>query len=367
MRESASSLPRYLPLRTVFTVQDSLPHRSFLAVQLLLFLSLCFLYTRSGSQVIDTGESSVIAPLASGSLLLDGAAVGGRYFVVGERGHILVSTDGEGWKQVMVPTRSTLTCVYFIDEHTGWAVGHDAVILRTSDGGNRWNVVHYAPEEQKPLFDVWFRDAQYGIAVGAYGYYLVTRDGGNSWNMTEFNVSGKARMDESDREAEPVGDEFTGQYQLHLYDIAMSDSGYLYIAAEAGRIYRSGDSGVSWEELPSPYAGTLFGVLPSGADTVFVYGLRGHLYRSDNAGTTWRQLQTGTTEMLTDAMRVSDGKLVITGLGGAFLVSDDDGASFTLQQQENRKGYSAIMEKDAANLITVGDGGISRIQLTGDH
>ena len=122
------------------------------------------------------------APLAIDSLLLDGAAAGSRLVVVGERGHILVSTDdGASWTQAEVPTRALLTAVHMHDERTGWAVGHDAVILRTGDGGETWTLVHQAPEEELPLLDVWFRDERTGFAVGAYGYFLATDDGGETW------------------------------------------------------------------------------------------------------------------------------------------------------------------------------------------
>ena len=127
------------------------------------------------------GEA-VEAPLAIESLLLDGAAVGSRLVVVGERGHILVSADdGASWTQARVPTRVLLTAVHMHDERTGWAVGHDAVILRTGDGGETWTLVHQAPEEELPLLDIWFRDEHAGYAVGAYGYFLVTEDGGDTW------------------------------------------------------------------------------------------------------------------------------------------------------------------------------------------
>ena len=125
---------------------------------------------------------AVKAPLAVESLLLDGAVAGSRLVVVGERGHILVSTDdGASWTQAEVPTRVLLTAVHMHDEHTGWAVGHDAVILRTGDGGETWTLVHQAPEEELPLLDVWFRDERTGFAVGAYGYFLATEDGGETW------------------------------------------------------------------------------------------------------------------------------------------------------------------------------------------
>ena len=104
-------------------------------------------------------QSAIQARLAPQSLLLDGASAGARLVVVGERGHVLVSADGgASWQQARVPVRSLLTAVHMHDARIGWAVGHDAVILRTGDGGMTWRVAHYAPKEERPLLDVWFRD-----------------------------------------------------------------------------------------------------------------------------------------------------------------------------------------------------------------
>ena len=129
-----------------------------------------------------SAEEALEAPLAIESLLLDGAVAGERLVVVGDRGHVLVSTDrGESWEQARVPVRALLTALHMHDERIGWAVGHDAVILRTADGGETWELVHHAPEEERPLLDVWFRDARRGFAVGAYGYFLATGDGGATW------------------------------------------------------------------------------------------------------------------------------------------------------------------------------------------
>jgi len=55
----------------------------------------------------------------------------------------LVSDDGgAGWRQVPVPTRTMLTGVTFVDDSLGFAVGHDSVILHTSDGGKIWERQH---------------------------------------------------------------------------------------------------------------------------------------------------------------------------------------------------------------------------------
>ena len=62
-------------------------------------------------------EFSVKAPLATRSLLLDGVSVDGLMVAVGERGHILISENqGQSWRQANVPTRATLTGVFFHDQ-----------------------------------------------------------------------------------------------------------------------------------------------------------------------------------------------------------------------------------------------------------
>ena len=110
-------------------------------------------------------EEAVKAPLAVESLLLDGAVAGSRLIVVGERGHILISTDdGASWTQAEVPTRVLLTAVHMHDERIGWAVGHDAVILRTGDG--RRDLDPDAPGAARKSFrllDVWFRGRAHGV------------------------------------------------------------------------------------------------------------------------------------------------------------------------------------------------------------
>lgn len=64
------------------------------------------------------------------------ARQGERLIAVGPRGLILASTDAAAtWKQVASPVATDLVSVKFQDANTAWAVGHDAVALRTLDGG----------------------------------------------------------------------------------------------------------------------------------------------------------------------------------------------------------------------------------------
>jgi len=287
-------------------------------------------------------EVSVMAPLASKSLMLDAVALDDRLVAVGERGHILMSEDGgASWRQVEVPTRTMLTAVSFIDSQVGIAVGHDSVILRTTDGGDTWEIVYSAPEEEAPLFDVWFADADNGIAIGAYGSHYLTTDGGMTWNF------------------EPLGDT-----DWHLHEVARAENGKRYIAAEAGYVYRSDDDGETWVELSSPYEGSYFGVLPLQDDVVLLFGLRGHLFRSEDAGENWEEIPTETVALLTNGIRLSDGTVVVVGLGGTVLISADGGRTFSFHQQAGRRGISAVVETTDGSVLMVGEFGVRTAAVT---
>jgi photosystem II stability/assembly factor-like uncharacterized protein len=289
-------------------------------------------------------QPAVPARLAPRALLLDATRRGGSIVAVGDRGHILVSRDsGASWTQGAVPTRALLTAVWMHDEQLGWAAGHDETILRTRDGGANWELVHSNPEAERPLLDLWFADAEHGLAIGAYGAMLATADGGTTWE--------ERRLGEDD---------------FHLNQIAAAADGTLFIAAEAGHLYRSGDGGATWQGLPSPYAGSFFGILPLSDGALLAFGLRGHLFRSADRGATWTAVDTGTLATLTTAIEPSPGNVVVAGLAGAVARSSDGGRTVTTVQLPDRRGSAAILDAggagNAAGLMLFGEGGARRLE-----
>ena len=327
---------------------SELRHASWLAPAICLMLLAQAGAGAEPAAIRDT-DPTVEAPLAIESLLLDGAVAGSRLVVVGERGHILISDDdGASWKQAEVPTRVLLTAVHMHDERTGWAVGHDAVILRTGDGGETWTLVHQAPEEELPLLDIWFRDERTGFAVGAYGYFLATEDGGETWTSRtisedDFHLNALVPVAERSSESQPA------------------PSQRLYIAAEAGVAYRSEDAGKTWRELPSPYAGSWFGGLALDGNQVLLTGLRGHLFRSEDGGDTWAEVATGTHATLTGAIRLPSGSIVITGLEGSVLTSEDGGRSVSVRRLPSREGISAALPLADGGVLLIGEFGVRRL------
>jgi photosystem II stability/assembly factor-like uncharacterized protein len=339
--------------------------RGFAALAAPLLALSCLSAVAAGPAEDAAAEPSWIAPLATKSLLLDLARAGSRVFAVGERGHVLYSDDeGNSWTQVQVPISANLTAVFFLDDRLGWAVGHDETILRTIDGGVTWERVHFAPEAKQPLLDVWFADARRGLAVGAYGTVYASDDGGETWTRQPFEpvelapaAAGGSEEDLGFEEQMDLGIDF------HLNAIVPGPSGRLYLAAEAGRLYRSDDQGASWRELPSPYDGSFYGILPLEGDALLAFGLRGHVFRSEDGGGTWTQAQTGTTALLHSAARFPAGTVVIAGTTGVLLTSADDGRSFGFSQQDDRKGFAAVLAARDGGLIVAGETGVRRLPL----
>jgi photosystem II stability/assembly factor-like uncharacterized protein len=314
-----------------------------------LLLALC----PAGPANAASPDQAWIMPKADQSLLLDIVHRDGRWVVVGERGHILVSGDAESWTQVPAPTRVMLTAVDIGEGGTGFAVGHDATILRTRDNGESWEKVYENPEEQAPFLDVVVVDADHAVAVGAYGLYVETFDGGGSW---EERILEPRELGAPEAGSEGTDDEFF--YDFHLNDIEIADSGRWYIAAEAGTVYRSDDGGETWLRLPSPYEGSFFGVLPMDGDNLFLFGLQGRLYRSRDAGEDWRRIETGTDATLSSGLRLDDGRALITGYAGILLNNVDAEGNVARVRLKNRPGLSGAYLLNDGRLLSVGEGGV---------
>ncbi|MDF2488444.1 MAG: hypothetical protein K0S77_1066 [Pseudomonas sp.] len=290
-------------------------------------------------------QYSVESAKASQSLMLDAVHAGARLVAVGDRGHILFSDDqGNTWTQARVPTRQLLTAVFFIDDKRGWAVGHDAQILASVDGGATWTKQFEDLAREAPLLDVMFLDARHGFAVGAYGALLETLDGGQHW--------------------QDVAERLDNEEQLHLNAIAAVKDAGLFIVGEQGSMFRSSDNGQTWSRVTGPYAGSLFGVIGTTQPrTLLAFGLRGNLLRSTDFGDSWQPIELkaarGQLEFgLASATLLDDGSLVLVGNGGSVLRSHDDGQTFSVFNRADRIALAGVSGLADGGLLLVGQGGV---------
>jgi len=309
---------------------------------------------------------SVKAPLASKSLLLDITHIGQeKLVVVGEHGHILLSTDGQEWQQANVPVQTTLTSVFFFNTQLGWAVGHDATILHTKDAGLTWQVQQYKPELEKPLLDIVFKSPLEGLAIGAYGLFFRTNDGGKTW-QNEFHdefllpddVDYLAELKQEDEEA--YLDE-ASSILPHFNRLAI-DGRTLYMVGEIGLIAKSNDFGVNWQPFDEIYQGSFFDIARTQKGNLLVAGLRGHVFRSLQNGTPWQQRATKTTALINDIVLANKNRIFLLANNGTLLESVDDGLSYRQRMQKDGKALIAGVWFNG-KLIVVSDISIKVISL----
>lgn len=256
--------------------------------------------------------------------LLAAARAGNRIVAVGDHGVVLLSDDGKTYRQAKsVPVRALLTSVQFVDPQRGFAAGHDGVVLGTRDGGETWTLLRATPGVEQPVLSFHFDSPDHGIAVGLYGWAIETQDGGRTWTERHIGAG-----DDADR---------------HLYHVFASANGTLFVAAEAGTLYRSADGGKSWDTLATGNKGSLWYGTALVDSTLLVCGMRGHLYRSNDDGRTWRAVDAHTTQSLTGIAQLSDGSVVVAGTAGTLLRSTDGGATFTFTQRAQQEPLTAVV------------------------
>ncbi|MCM2459072.1 glycosyl hydrolase [Pseudomonas sp. CG7] len=307
-------------------------------------------------------QPAIHSTMATQSVMLSVARAGQRLVAVGERGFIIVSDDnGATWRQVGSPVSVTLVKVRFIDHTQGWAVGHAGIVLHSTDGGMTWakqldgiqaaeieleqarrDTDGQAPERlslaqqlmdegpDKPLLDVLFLDARNGWVVGAYGLVFVTHDGGLSWQSIRSRVEN------------PNG--------LHLYGIAQVGTD-VFMTGEQGTLLRSSDTGQSFEALPPPYEGTIFGLAVTDNHSILAFGLRGKAFESRDRGETWKRLDTLQPVTLTSGLRLDDGSVLLADESGRVLRFADGDTQATALQISQPRYFTGMTQAANGDLI----------------
>lgn len=313
--------------------------------------------------------------------LLSVARAGNAMIGVGLHGLIQRSTDdGRTWRQVDSPVSSDLVQVRFRDERNGWVVGHDALVMRTTDGGDSWQVqldgrrlltllnAYYGPRAEKgdeaaslvlrevamaastsatpdvlaaPFLDVMFNEHGSGFVVGAFGMLLHSADNGQSW--------------------EPWIERSDNDRRMHLYGLAQH-AGAFYIAGEQGLLLRLDGQQQRFVKIDTPYTGTYFGVRAFD-HLLLAYGLRGNLLASRDDGQQWQPVETRLNSSLVSI--VEQGNALIVVSQGGQLVSVDRQSLQVSPLTDARVGevYAATATKQAGSLVVTRFSGAKVIDI----
>jgi len=358
----------------------------------ILFLKLVLFLTFSNVSVAQTSVNNSFkdtlalpAMRVGGALKLEQqpilavAVVGKKIVGVGLRGLIVLSDDGGAtWRQAQVPVQSDLTALSFPTQTRGWVVGHDGVILTTSDMGETWikqydgkiaatalpeyyqkriaagdaSMQRYLDQTRLnatvpaslPYLGVYFKNEQVGYVVGSFGSIIMTQDGGKTW--------------------EPLLHQIDNEQFFNLNDIQPIGS-TLYIVGERGIIWKLDPMKQRFVSLSTGYLGSFFSIAGHGGDMLLAVGLGGTAFRSVDAGATWHQVQLGTSMNLTSISTTADGQRpLIVSQDGEVFIGDADWKTFhALPIKQPMVFASSIVAYASEQLILVGYRGIKGEQL----
>jgi hypothetical protein len=124
------------------------------------------------------------------------------------------------------PVATRLNDIVFSDSSAGFAVGDGGVILKTADAGDSWTLL--ASGTTKNINALAVTDGGDVWAVGDNGTILCSQNKGDGW--LAMNIASDTR---------------------DLYDVEFRDT-LGYITGEGGKILKTMDRGISWQEY-SPF------------------------------------------------------------------------------------------------------------------
>lgn len=163
-----------------------------------------------------------------------------------------------------------LLSVYFTDKNNGWATGtaytYGGEIIKTTDGGDTWNLNYVFGNPFRP-HNLLFTNVDNGFVIGGEqlgGKIIKTTNSGKDWYEIHVGPS--------------------NIYDTFL-DISFSDPQNGLICSQDGRLFRTNDEGENWNEVYTGKSGSFYAIV----DRKPRYWIAGEQFiiSSPDAGVNW--------------------------------------------------------------------------------
>ena len=257
--------------------------------------------------------------------------------VVGDGGTILKSTNGGmGWTPINSGTSEMFysLCVNGTDVY---ACGQNGVILKSIDEGDSWTDV--SPGTGGHVFKMFFTSPTTGYAVGTQAYIHKTTNGGASWTTTYDYDSG-----------------ISEDFQLRSIYFTDANNGYIVgknSFATQAILVRTTNGGATW--IPQVVLGTHYVDIEFlNSDTGFILSQNpgsnmSVIFKTINGGTTWN-FQTTLPKAQTDIAFPSFNVGYTCGLNGTIFKSTN--INLSIEDLENGTELS-VYPNPSAGKITI--------------
>jgi len=173
------------------------------------------------------------------------------------------------WTQIPLGTSVELFDLHFISVDTGWVVGRNSTVLKTTNGGIYWTPQQVSVSAE--ITSVYFVNANIGWASCSNGVIIKTTNGGGNWVQKPSGINEVI-----------YGIYFTSDME----GVAVSASwynGYPHL----GRILKTTDGGETSSIRITDYYDGLIDVFFIDKNQGWACGSRGTIYKTLDGGNTW--------------------------------------------------------------------------------
>lgn len=249
------------------------------------------------------------------------------------------------WTEISTPTSSDLYTGHFPSPAVGYMAGLNGTVIKTTDGGNNWEIKNNGIPSSKAIYSIFFSDDNRGIAVGNFGTAYQTNDGGDNW--TPFTVS-----------------------SANLRNVFFLTDDIGFIVAD-GDLYQTINR-TTWTNITSRLpAGTILQsseIYFTDVNTGFIL-LQGAVLKTIDGGMTWRKIDIPALATY-DIQFVNSNLGYLCGIGTGLLVSKNGGDSWdeVVNFPDSRATSLAFKDSDTGVVVSADgeifitlDGGISWI------
>lgn len=211
-------------------------------------------------------------------------------------------------------SNTQFTSVYFTSEDTGFVVGTNGALLKTTNGGAAWTVVQNITYNNS--HSVYFINSKTGFVVGDYGVIVKTIDGGLNWTTSQASGS-----------------------SYNLNEVFFTDANTGYAVGTSGKIIKTIDGGLNWTSQSSGTSANLNSVYFSDASNGFAVGNNGVIVKTNNGGTSWSVQTISSVAFINSVYFTGPNTGYAVGNGnstnGTVLKTIDGGTTWTAQSTQS--------------------------------